>query len=273
MKKRVRITALFLAAVSLCSAVALTSCASSGSSGSTTLTIGVDDTYPPMEFRDSGNQLVGFDVDMANEIGSRIGKKVNWKPTSWDGIFSALASKKFDCIASAVSITSDREKKYIFTKPYVANAQMIVVRPGDNSVTSKESLAGKVVGVQSGTTAKDSADKLQSEGIKFKELKTYDQIIETFSDLKIGRLNAVIVDEVVGQYYIAQSPSDFKAAAVKLTNEPIGICFRKDSKTLRDQVQKALDEMVADGTMAKISQKWFGTDLTSNIDTKLQGIS
>lgn len=273
MKKVKRIAALLLAAVSLCSVVTLTSCSSSANASSKTIVIGVDDTYPPMEYRDSSNSLVGFDVDMANEIAKRTGKTIQWKPTSFDGIFSALNSKKFDCIISSVSITKAREEKYIFSKPYIANSQMIVVKPGDNSIKAQTDLAGKTVGVQSGTTAKDAADKLTSDGIKFKDLKTYDQIIETFSDLKIGRLDAVIVDEVVGQYYIAQSPSDYKAAAVKLDNEPIGICFRKDSKTLRDKVQQAIDDMVADGTMATISKKWFGTDLTSNIDTELRDFS
>ena len=88
--------------------------------------------------------------------------------------------------------------------------------------------------------------------------------------MKAGRLDAIIVDEVVGQYYIAQSPKQYQAAAGKLTNEPIGACFKKGNTVLRDEVQQAIDAMTADGTMAKLSQKWFKADLTSQIDSKLR---
>jgi polar amino acid transport system substrate-binding protein len=95
-------------------------------------------------------------------------------------------------------------------------------------------------------------------------------VLEPFADMKAGRINAIIVDEVVGEYYIATDKKDYKAAAVKLTNEPIGACFKKDNTKLRDEVQKAIDSMVSDGTMKKISIKWFGKDLTSNIDPNLK---
>jgi polar amino acid transport system substrate-binding protein len=147
---------------------------------------------------------------------------------------------------------------------------MIVVKPGDNSITKATDLKGKNVGCQVQTTANDSATYLQDkEGINF-TLKTYDTVLEPFADMKAGRIEAVIVDEVVGEYYIAQSPKDYKAAAVKLTNEPIGACFKKDNTVLRDEVQKAIDAMAADGTLKKISVKWFGKDLTSNIDPTLK---
>lgn len=284
MKRAGKLAAMLLA-VSLLGAVAMTGCqkktgaGTAGGSISTAsgdtlsagvLTIGVDDSYPPMEYKDDSGNTVGFDVDMANEIGKRLGKKVEFVSTAWDGIFQALNTNKFDAVISAVSMTDEREQAFEFTKPYIANAQMIVVRPGNNSIKKPEDLAGKKVGCQISTTANDSADYLQQkEGIKF-NLSTYDQIIQPFQDMKAGRLDAIIVDEVVGQYYIAQSPKEYKAAALKLTNEPIGACFKKGNTTLRDEVQKAIDAMNADGTMKKLSQKWFKADLTSNIDTKLK---
>lgn len=284
MKRTGKLAAVVLAAA-LLGAVAMTGCqkktgagAASGSistaSGDTisagVLTIGVDDSYPPMEYKDDSGDTVGFDVDMAKEIGKRLGKKVEFVSTAWDGVFQALNTNKFDTIISAVSMTDEREQAFEFTKPYIANAQMIVVKPGNDSIQKPEDLAGKKVGCQISTTASDSADYLQQkEGIKF-TLSTYDQIIQPFQDMKAGRLDAIIVDEVVGQYYIAQSPKEYKAAAVKLTNEPIGACFKKGNTTLRDEVQKAIDAMNADGTMKKISQKWFKADLTSNIDSKLK---
>lgn len=274
-----KIVTLLLAVMIACSALALTSCKSAASTTGTiksgVLTIGVDDSYPPMEYKDDSGKTVGFDIDMATEIAKRLNLKVEFVSTAWDGIFTALKTDRFDCIASSVSITEDRLKPdsgLIFTKPYIANAQMIVVKPGDSSIKKPEDLNGKTVGVQSGTTAEDSAKYLiDKKGIKF-NLQTYGKVIEPFADMKTGRLNAIIVDEVVGQYYIGKDSSNYKAAAVKLTNEPIGVCFKSSNTALRDKVQKAIDDMVADGTMKKISENWFKSDLTSNIDDKLKDL-
>jgi len=223
-----------------------------------------------MEYSDGKGNTIGFDIDMAKEIGKRLELKVELIPTAWKGIFSALDSRKYDCVISSISMTADRVKHYTFSKAYVANSQMIVVRPGDSSITKPEDLKGKRVGCQLETTANVSADKLQAKGTRFKELKTYDEINMPFADLKAGRIDAIIVDEVVGQYYIVKDKANYMAAAVKLTNEPIGVCFKLSNTALRDKVQKAIDDMVADGTMKKLSIQWFGLDLTSNIDTVLK---
>lgn len=260
-----KLLAVALAAICVVGVLSLSSCSNTAASKDT-LTVGVDDTYPPMEYKDtSSGKDVGFDIDMANEIGKRLGKKVVFQSTAWDGIFAGLQSNKYDCIISSVSITKSRLSTYAMTQPYCANAQMIVVKKGDNSITKKEDLAGRNVGCQVSTTANDSADKLIASGVKF-NLTTYDQIIQTFEALKSNKISAVIVDEVVGEYYIKQDPADYQAASTKLTNEPVGIAFRKNDTALRDSVQKAMDSMVKDGTMKKISIKWFGEDLTSNID-------
>ncbi len=264
--------ALALAAVCAFSVLSLSSC-KSAASNSKVLTVGLDNTYPPMEFTDNtGTKNVGFDIDLATEAAKRMGMTVKFEPIAWNGIFNALNAKKFDCIISSVSMTNDRIKAYAFTQPYIANAQMIVVKKGDSSITSQNDLGGKYVGCQIQTTANDSANALIKSGLKF-NLTTYDQIIECFQALSSNKISAVIVDEVVGEYYIKQDPDKYQAAAVKLTNEPIGACFRKDETALRDSMQKAFNSMSADGTMKNISIKWFGKDLTSNIDTKLKTLS
>ena len=241
-------------------------CNNSASSG-TVLKVGVDDTYPPMEYKDDKNVTVGFDVDFAKEIGKRLNKTVEFVSNAWDGIFQALKTNKFDCIISSVSLTDDRLKEFAFTKPYIANAQVIVVKPSDNTITEGKDLKDKNVGCQVSTTANDSCKKLL-ETVSF-NLKTYDQVLMPFADMKAGRLDAIVVDEVVADYYVATDPQSFKVASGKLTNEPIGICFKKGNEALRDKVQKAIDDMTADGTLKNISVKWFGVDLTSNIDQKL----
>jgi polar amino acid transport system substrate-binding protein len=266
-----KILSLILASVSLFSLVSMTACTSSSTLDSKVLTIGVDNTYPPMEFTDDSNKTVGFDIDVANEIGKRLNLQVKLVPTAWDGIFQSLKTNKFDCIISSVSISPDRLKEFTFTKPYVNNSQMIIVKPGDNSINKKEDLANKKVGCQINTTANDSANTILKT-LKF-TLTTYDQIIQPFADMKAGRIDAIIVDEVVGKYYIAQDKANFKAASAKLTNEPIGVCFKNGNTALRDKVQIALDAMFADGTMKTLSMKWFAQDITVNIDANYKQLS
>lgn len=248
-------------------AFTLSACGGSSSSGKV-LKIGVDDSYPPMEYKDDKNTTVGFDVDLANEIGKKLGMKVEFVSNAWDGIFQALNTDKFDAIISSCSITEDRLKEFAMTKPYIANAQVIVVKPDNNSIKEPKDLNGKKVGCQVGTTAEASAKKFMND-VKF-ELNKYDQVIQPFADMKAGRLDAIIVDEVVARYYVVQDKSNFKVSSARLTNEPIGVCFKKTNTEMRDKVQKAIEDLRADGTLKKVSEKWFGEDLTSNIDEKLR---
>lgn len=245
--------------------------ATSASSAQAVLEVGMDASYPPMEYTDNKGNMVGFDVDLTNAITKRLGMKAEMQNTAWDGIFQGLKAYKYDCIISSVSIKPDREKSFLFTKPYINNAQMIVVKPGDDSIKTANNLSNKKIGVQVDTTANDSANALTAKGMKF-TLHTYPQVIQPFLDLKAGNVQAVIVDEVVGNYYIKQDPSSYKAAAVKLTNEPIGICMRQGDTALQGKLQTALNALYKDGTMKALSVKWFGSDLTSNIDTAYKGI-
>lgn len=227
------------------------------------LKVGVDDTYPPMEFKDEKNTTVGFDIDVGTEIAKRLGMKAEFVSNDWAGIFLALESNKFDVIISSVSRTDERMEKYAMTTPYIANAQVIVVPADNTTIVEPKDLEGKNVGVQIGTTADEScAEYLKTT--KF-TLKQYDQVIQPFSDMKAGRIDAIVVDEVVARYYVKKEPKSYKVSSARLTNEPIGVCFAKNNAELRDKAQKALDEMFSDGTMKKLSEKWFGEDLTGNV--------
>jgi ABC-type amino acid transport substrate-binding protein len=125
-------------------------------------------------------------------------------------------------------------------------------------------MAGKKVGVQVGTTADESAEKYL-KSFKFDVVK-YDQILQTFTDLKTGRLDVIIVDEVVAKYYVAKDPKSYKVTGSRLTNEPIGICFEKSNAAFRDKVDDVIVELRKEGVLKSISQKWFGEDLTSAVD-------
>lgn len=241
----------------------LAACSNSGSAGKI-LKIGVDDSYPPMEYKDESGNTVGFDIDLGKEIAKRLDMKIEYVSTAWDGIFTALEAEKFDTIISSLSITDERKKNISFTRAYIANAQVIVVSPSNTSIKSEKDLKGKIVGVQINTTAEEACKKFMKD-TPFKELKTYDQIIQPFSDLKTGRLDAVVADEVVARDYVSKDKANYMVAGGRLTNEPIGIGFKKTNTALRDKVDKVLEEMGKDGTLKSISMKWFGEDLTSNI--------
>lgn len=222
------------------------------------LVIGIDDAYPPMEFRDENNQLVGFDIDLAREIGKRLGVEVEWVPTEWSGVILALKAKKFDIILSAMSITEERAKQVDFSPPYLMESQVVVVSDKSKGINTAEDLVGKVVGTQLGSTSEEAARKV--EGIK--EIKTYNKFTEVFMDLGIGRIDAGVVDELVGRYYMTQRPGMFKVVDY-LVDEPVGIAFRQEDDALREKINEIVAEIKADGTLAEISKKWFGEDITS----------
>jgi polar amino acid transport system substrate-binding protein len=225
------------------------------------LTIGIDDAFPPMEFRNEKNELVGFDIDASKEVGKRLGIKVEHIPTVWDTVILSLKARKFDIVWSGMSITPEREKEIAFTKPYIMEKQVVVVKAGNKKIRSLKDLgADTVVGVQLGSTSEGALAKLNR---KFKEIKKYDKNTDAFMDLSIGRIDALAVDELVGRYYLSQRPGKYTVLKEELTSEPIGIGLRKEDAALREKIQGALDSMFKDGTMKKISIKWFGDDITT----------
>lgn len=223
------------------------------------LVIGLDDAFPPMGYRDDNNNIVGFDVDVAEEVGKRLGIAIEWQPTAWDGVILSLNAKKFDCIWNGMTITEERAKKVAFTKPYITDGQIAAVRMEEASITSLALLGDKVVGVQKGSPALEAAKKLPNAA---KEIREYNTNPKAFLDLEAGRLNAVVVDNVTGRFYMAKRPGKFRALAGYITKEAMGVAFRMEDVALRTAVQKAIDAMVADGTMGKISRKWFGEDVS-----------
>ena len=232
------------------------------------LTIGVDDTYPPMEYRDENNELVGFDIAFANALAAEMGVEIEFVPTAWDGIFSALNSDKYDMIISSVSITPDRLEGFEFSKPYLSNGQVIVVAPDNDSVTTSEDLAGKKVGVQLETTADIAATKLM-DTTAF-EMTRYDDIIQTFADMKTGRLDAIVVDYAVAIDYVSKDPDNFKITTAQLTNEPIGVCIKKGNTELKSRVDEAISALQDSGAMVPISEEWLGGNYVTDIDEELR---
>lgn len=223
------------------------------------LTIGVDDDYPPMEYRDDKDVLVGFDVDFGNAIGKKLGLKIVWTPTKWDGVILALQSGKFDMLLSSLSDTPEREKQIVFSKPYIQGGPVLVVKKGDTSIKTLDDLKGKIVGVQTGTTGEDAVKTVTG----LKEVKEYDVITSALQDLAIGRTQVVAADDQVGRYYVGLAPDKYEVVG-KLHDEPFGIGYKNANAPLRDVVQKAIDELQKDGTLSKISMQWFKKDYYKN---------
>jgi polar amino acid transport system substrate-binding protein len=254
---------LSLLAIVLCAAFIFGAC--SQEKASNTFRVGIDDTYPPMEYKDEAGNFAGFDIDMAKEIAKRLGKDIEFVPTAWSAIFTGLSSNKYDCIISSLSITEERKKTIAYTRPYIANNQVIVVKIDNDDIKSEADLGDRIVAVQMGTTSEDSCNEFM-QTTPFKDFKKYEGMIQALNDLKIGRVEAVVTDLVVGKYFVANDKDSFKLVSTTLPNEPIAIGFAKENQAQADKVDKILEEMMNDGTLSKISEKWFGDDMTKNIE-------
>jgi len=224
------------------------------------IVIGLDDNFPPMGFRDDKNELVGFDIDLAKEAGKRLGLEVSFKPIDWSAKESELNGKRIDVLWNGLTITEERKANILFTKPYLENRQIIVVTE-KSPVTSKAQLAGKVVGVQDGSSAVEAIQKDEAAAKSIKEIKKFGDNVTALMDLSAGRLDALVVDEIVGRYYTGKKPGEYRVLNEHFGTEDYGVGTRKGDTELAAKLDKALDDMKMDGTAAKISTAWFGKDI------------
>jgi ABC-type amino acid transport substrate-binding protein len=164
--------------------------------------LGLDDSYPPMGFRDDKNQIVGFDIDLATEVASRMGLSLELQPIDWAAKELELNAGKIDCIWNGMTITDERLENMFFAKAYIANEQ-IIYSASNSGITKISDLEGKKVGLQAGSS---SVDALEKNPIKDKigEIVEYPDMITGYTDLKAGRIDAFIIDSVVGRYMISK---------------------------------------------------------------------
>ncbi len=228
---------------------------------SNTFIVGMDDSFPPMGFKSEDGQLTGFDVDLATEVGKRIGKEVVLSAIDWKAKELELEAGNIDVIWNGYTITDDRKAKVLMSAPYMENKQVIVVT-ADSPIQTLADLAGKTVAVQDGSSAQEAiAANAELSSSIAKQLDFKDNVTALL-DVKAGQTDALAVDSVVADYYVAKSPGDYRILDESLAPEQYGIGFRKKDQALHDQVWKALQDMKADGTLAQISEKWFGRDVT-----------
>ena len=223
--------------------------------------MGLDDAFPPMGFRDEKNEIVGFDIDLAKEAAKRLGVDVKFQTIVWESKLEEINSGNIDVIWNGFSITPERQEQFLFTKPYIKNRQVIVVT-ADSPIKTKADLEGKKIGIQAGSSAQDAvmADKATYEVIK-DNLFEFDDNVMAMKDLKGGGLDAVVVDIIVGKYYVSKHPGEYKFLEEDFGAEDFAVGLRITDKAFLAEMNKALDDMKADGTASEISNKWFSEDI------------
>lgn len=221
------------------------------------LVVGFDSEFPPYGYKDDNGEYVGFVLDLAQEVCNRNNWTLVKQPIDWDAKDSELSSGTIDCIWNGFTING-REDKYLWSKPYIDNKQVIVTK-SNSGINSLSDLKGKQV-----ETQKDSSALSALEGDQKPLADTFKQLVQiadyntAFLDLDAGTCDAVAMDIGVAQYQVnsKSNPSDYKILDEEISSEQYGIGFKKGNEQLRDKIQQTLDEMEADGTIAKIASKY-----------------
>nr|WP_330370750.1 amino acid ABC transporter substrate-binding protein [Johnsonella ignava] len=223
--------------------------------------VGFDKDFPPMGFVGDSGEYEGFDLDLAKETAQKLGMEIVYQPIAWDAKELELENGNIDCIWNGFTMTG-REDGYTWSMPYMENSQVFVVKK-DSGIKDLAGLKGKNVEVQVDSSA-DAAlkDKAEIAGT-FGQLITVADYNTAFMDLEMGAADAVAMDIVVAGYQIEKRNSDdFVILDEKLSSEQYAIGFKKGNTQLRDKVDKTLKEMAQEGTLKKVSEKWFGRDVT-----------
>jgi L-cystine transport system substrate-binding protein len=220
------------------------------------LTVGTEGTYPPFTFHDENGELTGFDVEIAREVAERLGVEAEFMETQWDAMFAGLDSERFDMIANQVGIRPDRQEKYDFSEGYITSAAVLIVNESNTDIKAFEDLDGKK-SAQSLTS--NYGDIAKSHGAELVGVEGFNQAIELLAQ---NRADATINDKLSFLDFKKQKPdAPVKIVATADDASQSGLMFRKGNETLVEEVNKALQGMIEDGTYLEISKKWFGEDV------------
>lgn len=260
--KRTALAVLAAAALALggCSTDEAASPGESGGSGATeagVLRVGTEGTYSPFSFHDTAtNELTGYDVDVITAVAERMGMGVEFSEVPWDAIFAGLESGRYDVVANQVSVTPEREELYDFTAPYTVSTGVIVTPAGDDSVSALEDLAG-LTSAQSATS--NWAEVVTGAGARVEAVEGFTQAVAL---LKQGRVDVTVNDNLaVLNYLETTGDTGIKIAGELEVGTEQAFALQQGSE-LTAQIDEALAELRADGTLAEISTEWFGTDVS-----------
>ncbi|MEY8799186.1 amino acid ABC transporter substrate-binding protein [Leisingera sp. XS_AS12] len=224
-----------------------------------TLTVGMSGGYFPFTFVKQ-NELQGFEVDVMNAVGEEAGFDIEFETMSFSGLIGALDAGRIDTIANQITVTPEREAKFVFTQPYVFDGAQVVTKKGNDEVAGVEDLRGKTVAVNLGSNFEQLLRNLPyADEI---DIRTYESNIE--QDTALGRVDAFVMDRISSAQVIKESPLPLQLAGKPFSEIRNALPFRDDAegRALRDRVDAALTTLKENGTLADISVKWFGTDIT-----------
>lgn len=220
------------------------------------LLIGTEGTYAPFTFHDESGKLTGFDVEIATEVAKRLGVEPEFKETQWDAMFAGLDAKRFDMVANQVGIRPDRQEKYLFSDPYITSSAVLITHKDNDKVKTFEDIKG-LNSAQSLTS--NYADLAKNFGANLVGVEGFTQAVELLAS---KRVDVTLNDKISFLDFTKQKPdAPIKVVATSDEKSTSGLMFRKDAETLVTEVNKALTEMIEDGTYKKISEKWFGEDV------------
>lgn len=259
-----KLLVLALVLVLSASAMLLTGCGddSADDTAKETLVVGLDDTFAPMGFRDEAGELVGFDIDLATAVAEEMGMDVEFKPIDWNAKEMELKAGTIDCVWNGMSVTPERRESMALSNKYLNNKIVLMsLADSDVDVTDPKQLADLKLGTQADSAALEML-KANEEYDSFKdnidEYKTYDIAI---MDLKAGRIDVVVIDQVLGEYTNNNLGGEMKECTYSLGDDYYVIGFAKENTELRDKVNEAIQAVIDNGKAAEVSNTWFGRDI------------
>ena len=223
--------------------------------------LGLDSKFPPMGYEDDDGEIIGYDIDLAKEVCKRMGVELKLQPIIWAQNVNELNAGNIDCIWNGLTITPERREVILFTKPYMRNRQVLVVR-ADAGYSTLADFAGKKLGIQAGSSANDALDNAAEFKASLGQVVAFDDNMTALMDLEQGGVDVVLMDEIVARFYIQQRSKNYKVLDEALAGEEYGVGFRKEDQELMKKFEETLIAMAEDGTMAAISERWFGEDIT-----------
>lgn len=245
---------LIVVAAMLVAAVSIVGCGSGADAN--TLRVGTEGTYSPFSYQGSDGKLTGYDIEVVQAVGAKLGKNVEFVQTPWDAIFAGLEAKRFDLVANQVTINDERKAKYDLSEPYTVSEGVIVTRADNTDITSLADLRGKTT-AQSATS--NWAQVARDAGANVEAVEGFVQAVQLLKD---GRVDATVNDTLaVGEYQKTRNDGAVKIAGTTGDTSEQAFAALKDSGLMPD-VNRALDELRADGTLKQISDKYFGSDVS-----------
>lgn len=265
---------IILAALTVATSLTLAACASNSTQNADnwatyekekSITIGFDETFVPMGFKDKSGQYMGFDIDLATAVFDEYGIAINWQPINWDLKETELNNGKIDLIWNGYTMTKERAEKVLFTTPYMANEQVLVTKKS-SGIENFAGMADKVLAAQSGSSgyhALSEKPEVLKDLITDKEAVQYETFTQALIDLKADRVDGVLIDRVYANYYLQEEGelANYNIIASEFDGENFAVGARQADKTLVDNINAAFKGLYASGDFQKISDKWFGEDV------------